>query len=193
MAAATATAALGHRASGRGTRSLLPPAARRRGWQRGPPLRRSPAARRRTRARCASAHTHTDTHRHAHTARPRAPGLPLSMPCGAPVCLDVESRGTSLALAPPPRVCGEVYFPFPYPTLPYLTLPQVPLGDAFQATRPRSGRRTLVFQPQRSRGHFNNSQPHVPAFVARALPAPPPPSTRHEAVFPPLTRVSSHP
>ena len=45
------------------------------------------------------------------------------MPCQL-LSLDVESRGTSPALAPPPRVCGEVYL-----TLPYLTLPQVDPKD----------------------------------------------------------------
>ena len=69
----------------------------------------------------AHTHTHTHTHTHAHThththtphtAHPRAPGLALSMPRGS--CrLDVESRGASLALAPPPRVCGEVYLTLP--------------------------------------------------------------------------------
>ncbi|EOD05827.1 hypothetical protein EMIHUDRAFT_438932, partial [Emiliania huxleyi CCMP1516] len=55
---------------------------------------------------------------HAHWA--------LHSECRAGSCrLHVETRGTSLALAPPPRVCGEVY-----PTFPSLTSAPAPAGEA---------------------------------------------------------------
>ena len=46
---------------------------------------------------------HTRGHR-----SPRAPGLALENAFRAPAFLDVESKGLHLALAPHPRVCGEV-------------------------------------------------------------------------------------
>ena len=48
------------------------------------------------------------------SAHPRAPGTARLVPCGS--CrLDVETRGTSLALARPPRVCVETYLTFTLP------------------------------------------------------------------------------
>ena len=57
--------------------------------------------------------THTHTHTHTHRSPTRTG--PCTLNAVGLLSLDVETRGLP-PLAPPPRVCGEVYL-----TLPYLT------------------------------------------------------------------------
>ena len=87
----------------------------------------------------ADTNTHSHTAHTAHTAHPRAPGLALPIPRGS--CRpDVEWRGTSLALAPPPRVCGEACLALPHLPLPHLASPCLPLPRGRRCCRTRSGR-----------------------------------------------------
>merc|ERR1712086_1181016 len=74
-------------------------------------------------------HTNTQTHTHTHTHTSPTRTGPCTLNAVGLLSSDVETRGLP-PLAPPPRVCGEVYL-----TLPYL-LPSPPppcglLGTSF--------------------------------------------------------------
>ena len=63
-------------------------------------------------------YSHTYTHTHTHRSPTRTG--PCTLNAVGLLSSDVETRGLP-PLAPPPRVCGEVYLTLPYLTLPLLT------------------------------------------------------------------------